>query len=134
MNKKSGFTLIEILLVIVILSVLTVGSIFGIDKIQMKSEEKAMKELYETIEEATDTYISQYEGYVKEILNGSMTEKCTRLYTLQNEGLLNFDLVNPKTKKTISENACVISYLNEKGEIVNFFDIDKMKKFKKIVI
>ena len=29
MNKKSGFTLIEILLVIVILSVLTVGSIFG---------------------------------------------------------------------------------------------------------
>lgn len=134
MNKKSGFTLIEILLVIVILSVLTVGSIFGIDKIQKKSEEKAMKELYETIEEATDTYISQYDGYVKEILNGSMTEKCTRLYTLQNEGLLNFDLVNPKTKKTISENACVISYLNEKGEIVNFFDIDNTLRSTRIEV
>ena len=41
MNKKSGFTLIEILLVIVILSVLTVGSIFGIDEIQKKSERKS---------------------------------------------------------------------------------------------
>ena len=75
MNKKSGFTLIEILLVIVILSVLTVGSIFGIDEIQKKSEEKAMKELYETVEEATDTYISQYEGYVKESVLGYILYK-----------------------------------------------------------
>ena len=55
-------------------------------------------------------------------------------YTLQNEGLLNFDLVNPKTKKTISENACVISYLNEKGEIVNFFDIDNTLRSTRIEV
>ena len=49
-------------------------------------------------------------------------EKCIRIYTLQNEGLLSTSLTNPVTKKLIPGNLCVMSYLSEDGTIKNSFN------------
>ena len=120
MNKK-GFTLIEILMVLVILVSITVAGTFGIQSIQKKSEEQALNELYSEILSAADVYLNENETFTTDILNKEVDEKCIRIYTLQNEGLLSTSLTNPVTKKLIPGNLCVISYLGEDGTIKNVF-------------
>ncbi len=133
MNKK-GFTLIEIMVVLVILVSLTIGGIFGINEIQNKSKDKALKELYTKVETAADVYLSMNEGYAIDLLNGKTDEKCLKLYTLQNESLLSRDLVNPYTNKKLDGDSCVISFLNEKGEIENNYELDNKGKTHRIDI
>ena len=121
MNKK-GFTLIEILMVLVILVAITVAGTFGIQSIQKKSEEQALNELYSEILLAADVYLNENESFTIDLLNKEVDEKCIRIYTLQNEGLLSTSLTNPVTKKLIPGNLCVISYLSEDGTIKNSFN------------
>ena len=128
MNKK-GFTLIEILMVLVILVSITVAGTFGIQSIQKKSEEQALNELYSEILLAADVYLNENETFATDLLNKEVDEKCIRIYTLQNEGLLSTSLTNPVTKKLIPGNLCVISYLSEDGTIKNVFseEVDTKK-------
>ena len=49
MKNKKGFTLIEILIVLVILVTVTTGATIGIKEIQKKSEQRSLKELYTMI-------------------------------------------------------------------------------------
>ena len=127
MNKK-GFTLIEILMVLVILVVIMVTGTFGIQSIQKKSEEQALNELYSEILLAADVYLNENETFATDLLNKEVDEKCIRIYTLQNEGLLSTSLTNPVTKKLIPGNLCVISYLSEDGTIKNSFNEEDNKK------
>ena len=127
MNKK-GFTLIEILMVLVILVAITVAGTFGIQSIQKKSEEKSLEELYSQILSAADVYLNENETFATDLLNKEVDEKCIRIYTLQNEGLLSTSLTNPVTKKLIPGNLCVISYLSEDGTIKNSFNEEDNKK------
>ena len=127
MNKK-GFTLIEILMVLVILVAITVAGTFGIQSIQKKSEEQALNELYSEILLAADVYLNENESFATDLLNKEVDEKCIRIYTLQNEGLLSTSLTNPVTKKLIPGNLCVISYLSEDGTIKNSFNEEDNKK------
>ena len=124
MKNKKGFTLIEILIVLVILVTVTTGATIGIKEVQKKSEQRSLKELYTMIETAADTYLSINDENREELLNDEITEKCIRIYTLQNGGLLKEELSNPVTKKRIPGNLCVISYINEEGLIENHFDLD----------
>ena len=125
MKNKKGFTLIEILIVLVILVTVTTGATIGIKEVQKKSEQRSLKELYTMIETAADTYLSINDENREELLNDEITEKCIRIYTLQNGGLLKEELSNPVTKKRIPGNLCVISYINEDGLIENHFDLDE---------
>ena len=125
MKNKKGFTLIEILIVLVVLVTVTTGATIGIKEIQKKSEQRSLKELYTMIETAADTYLSINDENREELLNDEITEKCIRIYTLQNGGLLKEELSNPVTKKRIPGNLCVISYINEDGLIENHFDLDE---------
>ena len=127
MNKK-GFTLIEILMVLVILVAITVAGTFGIQSIQKKSEEQALNELYSEILLAADVYLNENETFATDLLNKEVDEKCIRIYTLQNDGLLSTSLTNPVTKKLIPGNLCVISYLSEDGTIKNSFNEEDNKK------
>ncbi len=124
MKNKRGFTLIEILIVLVVLVTVTAGATIGIKEIQKRSEERSLRELYTMIETAADTYLSINDEYREELLNDEITEKCLRIYILQNEGLLKEELSNPVTKKRIPGNLCVISYINDEGLIENHFDLD----------
>ena len=125
MKNRKGFTLVEILIVLVILVTVTTGATIGIKEVQKKSEQRSLKELYTMIETAADTYLSINDENREELLNDEITEKCIRIYTLQNGGLLKEELSNPVTKKRIPGNLCVISYINEEGLIENHFDLDE---------
>ncbi len=124
MKNKKGFTLTEILVVIVLLVVVTGSTIFGIDEISKQSREKRLKELIKDIERATDVYFSDNDVYNDALLNGGIENRCTRLYILQNEGLIDMDLINPVTNKRIPGNLCVYSTLDEDGVITHTFSID----------
>ena len=125
MKNKRGFTLIEILIVLVVLVTVTTGATIGIKEVQKRSEERSLKELYTLVETAADTYLNINDDFRLELLNDEITEKCIRIYTLQNGGLLKEELSNPVTKKRIPGNLCVISYINEDGLIENHFDLDE---------
>lgn len=58
MKNKKGFTLVEILIVLVILVTVTTGATIGIKEVQKKSEQRSLRELYTMIETAADTYLS----------------------------------------------------------------------------
>lgn len=120
MKDKKGFTLTEILVVIVVLLSVTSGTVFGIQKIQEGAEEKQLKEIIDEIEEATDLYLNKNPLYLEDLLNNPTKVKCTRLYVLQNEGLLKINLINPKTNKRIPGNLCVNSKVVD-GVIVSEF-------------
>lgn len=124
MKNKKGFTLIELLVVIVLLVVITGGTVFGIDEISENARNRRLEELKREIEMATDIYFSNNEVYRTPLLNGEIEEKCTRIYVLQNENLLDQDLINPKTNERIPANLCVNSRLNEDGVIVHEFKLD----------
>ncbi len=124
MKNKKGFTLTELLVVITLLVTILGTSVFGIEEISKMSREKELEELEKRIESAADIYINNKEVYRMELLNGVVTEHCTRIYTLQNEGLLKLKLVNPITNELIPANLCVTSKLNEDGVIISEFEIN----------
>ena len=122
MKNKKGFTLTELLIVIVILVSITMGSIVGIDTIQKEIEEKQLDEMITEIEEAADVYINLNDVYVDQILNDN-ERICTKVYILQTEGLIKNDLINPVTNERIPANLCVYSY-NNNGVIKSSFEIE----------
>ncbi len=124
MKNKKGFTLTELLVVIVILVAVAGTTIFGMEEISKKSDEKSLREIEKQIKLATDVYLSNNDVYLKSLLNGEIEEKCTRLYVLENEGLLDINLTNPLTKEKIPGNLCVISKVNPDGVIEHTFDFD----------
>ena len=134
MKNKKGFTLIEILIVLVVLVTVTTGATIGIKEIQKKSEQKALRELYTMVETAADTYLNLNDESRLELLNDEITEKCIRVYILQNAGLVKSDLDNPVTKKRVPGNLCVISYINEEGVIENYFDLDDNLETHKVAL
>ena len=124
MKNKKGFTLTELLVVIVILVAVAGTTIFGMEEISKKSDEKSLREIEKQIKLATDVYLSNNDVYLKSLLNGEIEEKCTRLYVLENEGLLDINLTNPLTTEKIPGNLCVISKVNPDGVIEHTFDFD----------
>ncbi len=123
MKNKKGFTLVELLVVIVLLVVITGGSILGIDEISESVREKRLEEVLRQIRLATDVYYSNNEVHRNALLNGEVESRCTRVYVLQNECLLKTDLINPTTNERIPGNLCVMSHLDENGVIVHEFDL-----------
>lgn len=54
MKNRKGFTLVEILTVLVIIITVTTGATIGIKEVQKRSEQKSLRELYTMIETAAD--------------------------------------------------------------------------------
>ncbi len=121
MKNKKGFTLTELLVVIVILVSIVGTSIFGIEEISNQVKLRKQNDLITEVEQAADLYINTHEVYRLAILNNEVEEHCTRVYTLQNEGLLKTDLIDPMTNDRLPANLCVTSKLNEDGVIVSEF-------------
>ena len=122
MNKK-GFTLIEIMIIIAIVATIsTTGTILFTQTIKQLNEKK-LSDTIEEIELATDVYFNKYPYLMEELYKGYTGDTvCTRIYKLQNEGLLDKDLKNPLTNERISGTLCVYSALDENGNIVHNFD------------
>lgn len=121
MNKK-GFTLTELLIVIVLLIVVMGSTILNMQKISEESRIKNLKRIKTQVELATKVYFNNTKVYEQSLLNGSSTEICTRLYVLENKDLIDIDLTDPMTGKRIPGNLCVMSRLNDEGIVEHHFE------------
>ncbi len=121
MNKK-GFTLTELLIVIVLLIVVMGSTILNMQKISEESKIKNLKRIKTQVELATKVYFNNTKVYEQSLLNGTSTEICTRLYVLENKDLIDIDLTDPMTGKRIPGNLCVMSRLNDEGIVEHHFE------------
>ena len=104
MNKK-GFTLIEILVVIVLVAAISVTIGVNMSGMMERQTEKEIKEYKETLEKAACVYAET---------NDITTYKIVSVQELVKEGLIKKNLTNPETNKTAeSENKSIeISWTN----------------------
>ena len=118
MNKK-GFTLIEVLIVISIISLVSATSIILFNKSLEKEKSNELNLLYEKIEIATDVYFSTS----SDIPNLTLSAICVlTLKDLQDVNLIDSNLVNPVTNILINPNSCVCAYKDVNNNIVYKFN------------
>ena len=118
---KKGFTLVELLGVIVILGLLSAVIIPKVGDSLQNSKETALLTQKDQIKKATKDFLIEHAELLEE--NDTITIK---LGTLKQEGYLPIDLKNPKTRKNISnESAITITKLNNNYEIeVGLIDLE----------
>lgn len=92
--KKNGFTLIEILVVIVLLAAVSVTVGVGMNEMAGRQKEKQIKEYKETLEKAACVYAET---------NNILTNSEVTIKTLIEEGLVSKNLKNPETNNRVSD-------------------------------
>ena len=101
MVKKSGFTLIEIIVAIAILGIILLLVIPEMAKIVDDKKVSACNSISKTIEDAAQSYVYFNTEIVDSaILSDNQFE--ISISALQSEGLLDTDLVNPITDENIT--------------------------------
>ena len=91
--KKNGFTLIEILVVIVLLAAVSVTVGVNMSGMAERQKEKQIKTYKETLEKAC----------VYAETNNILTDSEVTIKTLIDEGLVNKNLKNPETNDPVSK-------------------------------
>lgn len=91
--KKNGFTLIEILVVIVLLAAVSVTVGVNMSGMAERQKEKEIKEYKETLENAACVYAE---------INNILTSSEVSIKTLIDAGLINKNLKNPETEANVS--------------------------------
>ena len=105
---KRGFTLIELMAVIVVLGVLATISIISVDKIIKENKEETYKTQIATIEDAARTWGVKH---IKELPDNDGGAISVPLLYFKNDGIISNDLKNPKTNKPFNNDLYVdISY------------------------
>lgn len=108
MNKK-GFTLVELLAIVVILAVIMVVAAPNMTKQIKKSEEESQNILNQKIENAARIYAAKY--YVNKLVSGQ--EITFTLNDLEQDGLINLkDKCDSKTNEEIIINNGNYDYSN----------------------
>lgn len=98
--KKNGFTLIEVIVTVLLLSLLTVFIVPRVSTIISNNKDKVCDSIIISIEEAAKNYTYLNTGVVDNaIVNDTYFE--ITLLDLQKEGLLKKELENPHTNQKI---------------------------------
>ena len=92
--KKNGFTLIEILVVIVLLAAVSVTVGVNMSGMAERQKEKQIKTYKETLEKAACVYAET---------NNILTDSEVTIKVLIDEGLVNKNLKNPETNDPVSK-------------------------------
>lgn len=121
---KKGFTLVELLGVIVILGLIAMIAIPTINSALNSSREKAYNEQIKTIEDTAGTYMSKNSLKLPDQLEGN---KCSiRISTLQQAGLLDSDdIQNPMYKEGSTDEK--ENFENFNGSVIITFTGNKYK-------
>lgn len=123
--KKNGFTLVEVLTVLIILSIVVVIAVPIVDNAIKQSKERSYLIQLQGIEEAAKTWAGEH---IFETPNEENPTKTLELSELIRLGYVEKDIINPKTKEPFIGVKVVITYRNgtleytvyENGKIVNF--------------
>ncbi len=94
---KNGFTLVELLAILVILGIITIVAVPSVITTNQKANENDYNEFKKTVENAAEVYIETHLEQ-KPTKDGMTTVSINNLIEV---GLLNGNLINPKTNKTI---------------------------------
>lgn len=108
---KKGFTLMELLLVIVIVAMIGLSTTIVFSEVQENNAENNLKEQYLDIQRAAKAYID-----LNDSRSASFSELGAAYVTvgeLQSKGYLKSELINDVTKKQIDANYIVKIIINE---------------------
>ena len=110
MNKK-GFTLMELLLVVLIVSIVSVGAVISFTSIDDSTALKERENQNKEIQRSASLYLDLHDSTLKQFINDKYT--LIKLYTLQAEGFIDRKLEDPVNKKRINANNSVIIYVKK---------------------
>ena len=102
--KKTGFTLVELLAVIVILAIVLIIAVPGVLSIINKTKENAYERQIDMIKEATRLYVTTNPN-----VDWRDHKTVVNLSDLQGQGLLDQKLIDPRSKKEIKGIAVVVT-------------------------
>lgn len=112
MNKK-GFTLIEILIVISLLAIITTSSFIAFRSVNENSKNNDYTRIVEEFKTTAEVYVDKNEELRKNIYNKEINYYDVTLNMLLKDGLIENDIVNPKTNKKFNYDSYIrISYNN----------------------
>ena len=112
MNKK-GFTLMELLIVIVIIAVVSVAASVSFSNIDDETAGKELANTYKDIQRAASLYLDLHDSALEQFINESRVT--IKISTLQEENYVSKDLVNPITGEDIDSSASVVIYIEKDG-------------------
>jgi len=98
--KKNGFTLIEITVTVLLLSILTIFIVPRVSTIISNNKSKVCDSIITSIEESAKNYTYLNTNIVNNEINSNTYFEIT-LLDLQKEGLLKVELENPYTNEEI---------------------------------
>ena len=95
-RKKHGFTLIEIIVAIGLLTVIGVGSFVGIRSILKNEENKKISKTFKKVDEALEIYLANHSEVIENVTD-NVEGAVVTLEVLRNEGLIPDNLVDYRT-------------------------------------
>lgn len=117
MKNKKGFTLIELLIVLSVLLAVTSSTILGVTKIQESSKNRQYNDVINAIKMGAEAYLNNNPTKLETVLNEAGST-CITIGSLQNEGLLDLDIKDPRTNEVISTTKCV--YASKINGVLSF--------------
>ena len=112
MNKRKGFTLVELLAVIVVLAIVLIIAVPGVLSIINKTKDNALDRQKDMIKEASRLYVTSDNNVTWVGEDTKMTT--VTLDTLKTKGYLDQKMMDPKTKKEITCAKTVITKTGSK--------------------
>ena len=116
MNKK-GFTLVEVIVSLALLSLIGVAVGISLNKIFKDQEVKNYDEYVEKIKSSALLYANNTVDIIND-LNSNYSYKVVTIKELVDKGYINKNLTNPKTKEKINQEDSVRIYYNEDYEMI----------------
>lgn len=114
MKNKKGFTLVELLGVIVILSMIVLVTLPALITTLTNSEERQIEEFEKSVYLAAESYF-QMNSELFPQLSISGGKAYVPISTLIEEGYIKDTLVDPRTKEKIDSSASILAVLNSEG-------------------